>query len=114
MRFEAGTGEPRKQNGAERRARGFKRSSAQDRKGDRDRRRTESHERAHLSDEADQDVAIVDPRTRRDRTRRKYSGKNRQGRTQDRYGLGVTQLRRVRLKMRNAQANNIDRRKPEG
>jgi hypothetical protein len=70
MRFEAGAGEPRKQNVAERRARGFKRSSAQDRKGDRDRRRTESHERAHLSDEADQDVSVANPRTRRDRTHR--------------------------------------------
>jgi hypothetical protein len=89
MRFEASTGEPRKQNGAERRARGFKRSSAQDRKGDRDRRRTDQHERAHMSDKADQCAVMADPRTHAaTELVEGKAGRIRKGRTKDRGGFG--------------------------
>ena len=116
MRFEASTGEPRKQNGAERRARGFKRSGAQDRKGNRDRRRTDSQERAHLSGPG---------RSGRRHGRASntaatelvegYSGKNKEG-TNQRSRRVWAWLKRGEYGSgrRNVQASNIDRSEPEG
>jgi hypothetical protein len=68
-----------------------------------------------MSDKADQDAVTCRPsNTAAIELVEGIAGRIREGRTQDRDGLGVDQARRVRLGMRNVQANNIDRSEPQG
>ena len=69
--FEARTGEPRKQNGAERRARGFKRCSAQDRKGDEDTGRTTDGNERTFPGERFEAVMVEPSNTPGERVRRR-------------------------------------------